>query len=50
MRERILAVLLAAAAGLVIVGAFQACDVAGFVVAGVLLAGWAWLIFGEVGE
>ena len=50
MRERILAVLLALAAGLVVVGAALASDAAGFVVGGMLLAGWSWLILGELGE
>lgn len=50
MRERILAVLLAVAAGLVVAGAALVSDAAALVVAGVLLAGWAWLLLGEVGE
>ena len=50
MRERILAVLLALAAGLVVVGAALASEVAGFVVGGVLLAAWSWLVLGEVAD
>ena len=50
MRERILGVLLAVAAGLVVVGVSLASDAAAVVVAGVLLAAWAWLFFGEVAE
>lgn len=50
MRERILAVLLAVAAGLAVAGAAMASRPAGFIVAAVLLAGWAWLFFGEVPE
>lgn len=50
MRERIFAVLLAVAAGLVVVGAALTSSALAFVVGGVLLAGLSWLLFGEVGE
>lgn len=49
MREWILGALLAVAAGLVVVGAAMASTALAFVVAGVLLAGLAWLLFGELG-
>jgi hypothetical protein len=46
--ERILPVLLAVAAGLIVIGVALVSDVAAFVVGGVLLATWAWLFFGDV--
>lgn len=49
MRERILAVLLALAGGLVVVGVALVSPSAAFVAGGVLLAGWSWLLLGEVG-
>jgi hypothetical protein len=48
MRERIMAFLLAVAAGLITIGAFRCADFAGFIVAGILLGVWSWLVFGEV--
>lgn len=50
MRERVFVFLLAAAAGLVVVGVSLVDTAAAFVVAGVLLAGLSWLMLGEVGE
>jgi hypothetical protein len=50
MRALILAALFAAAAVLVVVGAAMVARPAGFIVGGVLLAGWSWLVFGEVAE
>lgn len=47
-REWILGVLLAVAAGLVIYGVALLSAAAGFVVGGVLVALWSWLLFGEV--
>lgn len=48
MREWILGGLLALAAVLVTIAAATVSDGAMFFAAGVLLAGWAWLMFGEV--
>lgn len=48
MRERIMAGLLAVAAALVVVGVAGWSTQAGCVVAGLLLALWAWLVLGEV--
>lgn len=48
MREQILAVLLALAAVLVFIGVRMFSPAAGFIAAGVLAAGWSWLLFGEV--
>jgi hypothetical protein len=48
-REIALACLLVVAAGLVVKGAAVASEPAGWVVAGLLVAGLAWLLFGEVG-
>lgn len=50
MREWMFGVLLVVAAGLVVVGVSIVSAAAAFVVAGVLLAGLAWLMFGEVAE
>lgn len=50
MRERILAVLLAVAGGLVVVGVALVSQAAAFVAGGVLLAAWSWLLLGEVAE
>lgn len=49
-REQVLGVLLAVAAGLVVFGLSLVSDAAGLVAAGVLLAAWTWLFFGEVAE
>lgn len=48
MREWILAVLLAVAAGFVVRGVAAFSPGAAWVVLGVLLAAWSWLVFGEV--
>lgn len=50
MRERILAFLLAAAAGLIVLGVADFSHGAAFITAGALLVAWSWLFFGEVGE
>lgn len=50
MRERIFAVLLAVAGGLIVAGVALWSDVFALVAAGVLLGAWAWLILGEVAE
>lgn len=50
MRERMLVVLLAVAASLVVVGVAHFSTGAAFVASGLLLAGLAWLVLGEVGE
>lgn len=50
MRERILAVLLATAAGLIVVGVADFSYGAALITGGVLLVAWSWLFFGEVGE
>lgn len=48
MREQILAVLLALAAGLVVAGVWRFSAGAGLVAAGILGALWSWLFFGDV--
>lgn len=48
MQEVILACLLAIAAALIVVGVAQWSASGGFLAAGVLLAGWSWLTFGDV--
>jgi len=50
VREQILAVLLAVAAALVVWGVAGFSTPAARVSAGLLLAGFAWLILGDVGE
>lgn len=50
MRERILAFLLAVAAGLVAIGVASFSRGASLIVGGVMLAGWSWLMLGEVAE
>lgn len=48
MREGILAALLAVAAVFLVIGAALISEAVGWIVAGVVLAVWAWLVFGEV--
>lgn len=48
MREQTLAVLLALAAALVITGVAHFTTGGAFIAAGILLALWSWLLFGEV--
>jgi hypothetical protein len=48
VQEQTLAVLLLVAAGLITAGAARFSTGAAFIIAGVLLALWSWLIFGEV--
>lgn len=48
MQEVILACLLLVAAGLVVVGVACWSAPGALIAAGVLLAGWSWLTFGEV--
>lgn len=50
MRERIFAVLLALAAGAVVMGVLHFSPGAAWIVGGVLLGLWTWLVFGEVAE
>lgn len=50
MRLKILAVLLATAASLIVAGAATWSTGAALIFAGVALAGWAWLFFGDVSE
>ena len=50
LREILLALVLLVAGGLVVAGAAGLSVALAKVVAGVLLAGWAWLVLGEVGE
>lgn len=47
-REWTLAALLAVAIGLIVAGVADFSDEAAKIAAGVLLAGWAWLVLGEV--
>lgn len=47
-REWMLAGLLAVAGALVAYGIFTISTPAGFIVSGLLLAGWGWLVFGDV--
>lgn len=49
VRVVVFAVLLAAAGGLVVAGAWRLDESFGLVVAGVLLAGWSWLILSDTG-
>lgn len=49
MRAWVLAVLLAVAAALVVIGVGLVSVPAAWVIAGLLLAGWAVLVFAEVG-
>jgi hypothetical protein len=49
MRELILAVMLALASGAVVIGSAMVSGAAGWIVFGLLLAVWAWLVLGEVG-
>ena len=46
-REAFFAVALAAAGGFIIKGGFLISDPVGYILAGVLLAGYAWLVLGE---
>lgn len=46
-RTLIFAAVLLLAAGAVTKGAATASEAAGWIVGGVLLAGWAWLVLGE---
>ncbi len=48
MREGILAALLAVAAIFLVIGATLISAAAGWIVAGAVLAVWAWLVLGEV--
>lgn len=50
LRETVFAVLLAAAAGLIVKGAADIYEPAGWITAGVLLVAVAWVVFAEVGE
>lgn len=50
MREQILAVLLALAAALIVIGVATFDDGAAFIIAGLLAGVWSWLVFGEVGD
>lgn len=50
VRELVFAVVLLIAAGLVTTGAYIAATSAGFIVGGLLLAGWCWLILAEGDE
>jgi hypothetical protein len=50
VRERILAFLLAVSAGLITVGVACYSRGGALIVGGVLLAGWSWLLVGEVAE
>ncbi len=49
MREVLLAVLLFAAGVLIVVGVASWSTAAAFVVAGVLLAAWSFVVLGELG-
>lgn len=49
-REVLFATLLLVAGALVVSGAAVVHPAAGLVVGGLLLAGWSWLILGEVGS
>lgn len=44
----ILAVLLAVAAAAITIGCFQLCVALGWIAGGVCLAGWSWLVLGDV--
>lgn len=48
VREWIFAVLLVVAGGFVVTGVSAWSSAAAWVAAGVLLAGWSWLVLGEV--
>ena len=48
MREFILAALLAVASLFVVIGVAMLSTATALIVAGLLLAGWSWLTFGEV--
>lgn len=48
MRERILAVLLALAAALLVAGVAGFSGRVALIVAGLLVAAWSWLLLGEV--
>jgi hypothetical protein len=48
MKEQTLAVLLLVAAGLIVAGTARFSTGAALIIAGVLLALWSWLVFGEV--
>lgn len=48
MREQTLAVLLATAAALIVIGVAHFSTGAAFITGGVLLALWSWLLFGDV--
>lgn len=48
MRELIFAAMLALASAAIVVGAAMVAAAAGWITAGVALAAWSWLIFGEV--
>lgn len=48
MRELILAALFAVAGLLIVVGVAEWFSPAGWIVAGVALAGWSWLFLGDV--
>lgn len=52
MRDWIFAALLVVAAALLVIGFGQWSEPLAFIVAGLTLAGWAWLVFvfGEAGE
>lgn len=47
-REAFFAALLLVAGGLIVQGCAQIDTGVAWIVAGLLLAGWSWLIFGEV--
>lgn len=47
-REASFALILAVASALIAVGAFRIADSVGYIVTGVLLGVWAWLVFAEV--
>lgn len=49
-RELLFAVLLLIAAGLVTVGAWRLDQSVGLIVGGILLAGWSWLLLGDIDE
>lgn len=49
LREWVLAGLLAVAGAFVVVGLFKLGEAAGWIGAGVLSAGWAWITFAEDG-
>lgn len=50
MREVIFAVILALASAAIVIGAADYSPGAAWIAAGALLAGWSWLVLGEIGD